>query len=205
MTGMNGDKPTDPTRSDEFQVIDKRHFSGPDGASSGAPVEEKPRYPTFVEELMGKVSEMEKRFEQKRAEMQSELSRTRTRLETDYERRIQLEKQKMLLPLLDVLDNLERAIDSANRAGDRSRLLEGVEMTRSLFLARLQSQGFESLAVVDLPFDPNTSEAIGTIPVSETERDGLALEEVKRGYRMGDQLVRPAQVRVGRLEPSAGS
>ena len=199
---MNGKKiPVDAEPPRDFQVIDKRHFSGQDGVLTGAPAEDRPRYPSFVEELMAKVSEMEKRFEQKKAEMLGELTRTRARLESDYERRIQLEKQNMLLPFLEVLDNLERAVDSAATGGNCDHLLEGIAMTRSLFRAKLQAQGVDTVPVLDQPFDPNTSEAIGTVPVGDEARDGLVIEEVKRGYRSGDQLVRPAQVRVGRFEP----
>jgi len=196
---MNGNKPAsgEPTR--DFRVIDRRHFTGPDGIVTGTPVEEKPRYPSFVEELMGKVAEMEKRFEQKKQEMQAEIAKTRARLEADYERRVQLEKQKMLLPFLDVLDNLDLAADSAAAAGNCGRLLEGVELTRSLFRAKLAAQGITTIQVLDQPFDPRTSEAIGTVPVDDEARDGLVLEQVKRGYLFGEQLVRPAQVRVGRF------
>jgi molecular chaperone GrpE len=201
---MNGNKDSSAELTRDFQVIDKRHFTGPDGAlagetSSGAPVQEKPRYPTFVEELMGKVAEMEKRFAQKKGELETELAKTRLRLETDYERRIQLEKQKMMLPFLEVLDNLDLALQSATGASGCERLVEGVEMTRSLFMAKLQAQGVTAIQVLDQPFDPRNSEAIGTVAVADEARDGLVLEELKRGYQAGEQLVRPAQVRVGRF------
>ncbi len=194
---INGDPPS------EFQIIDKRHFSDAEGSATGTPVEDRPRYPSFVEELMGKVSEMEKRFEQKKAEMQAEVARTKARLESDYQRRVQFERQTLLLPFLEVLDNLERALESAAGGGNCDRLLEGIHMTRALFRAKLLAQGIDAVPVLDRPFDPNVSEAIGTIPVPDEARDGLVLEEVKRGYRLGEQLVRPAQVRVGRYSPAA--
>jgi molecular chaperone GrpE len=185
----------------DFQVIDKRHFTDPDAVPTGLPEEERPRYPTFVEELMGKVAEMEKRFEQKKSEMHSELARTRARLENDYERRIQIEKQKMLLPFLEVLDNLDLAVESASGGGNCNRLLEGITMTRSLFESKLQAQGIVAVAVLNEPFDPRISEAVGTVTVTDEARDGVVLEQAKRGYLFGEQLVRPAQVRVGRFEP----
>ncbi len=193
---INGDPPQ------EFQVIDKRHFSGTEGIPAGSPGEERSRYPSFVEELMGKVSEMEKRFAQKKVEMQGELDRTRARLQADFERQVELEKHKLLLPFLEVLDNLDRALDSPAGGGNCDRLREGVEMTRSLFRAKLVAQGVEVIPVLDQPFDPNVSEAVGTVPVADEASDGVVMEEVKSGYSLGDRLVRPAQVRVGRYAPA---
>jgi molecular chaperone GrpE len=200
-SNMNGKKiPVNDDGPAEFQVIDKRHFGDPDEVAAETPVAEKPRYPSYVEELMARLAEMEKRFDEKKNQMAEEIARTKTRLEADYRRRIEIEKQKLLVPFLDVLDNLERAVDAASKSGDREVLLEGVEMTGTLFRLRLQELGVEPIQVIDEPFDPNVGEAIGTVPVVEAARDGIVVEEIKRGYRMGDQLVRPAQVRVGRFE-----
>jgi molecular chaperone GrpE len=200
MSEMGGKKiPIDGESPAEFQVIDKRHFADPEAVPSDAEAEEKPRYPTYVEELMARMAEMEKRFEEKKNQMIDEVSRTRTRLEADYRRILELEKQKILKPFLDVLDNLDRAVQAAAQSGNCDRLLEGVEMTGSLFRAKLEAHGVEALSLLDQPFDPNLCEAIGVVAVTDPARDGLVVEEVQRGYRMGDQLLRPAQVRVGRF------
>ena len=72
-------------------------------------------------------------------------------------------------------------------------------MTASLFRSRLKALGVEAIPVLDQPFDPNQSQAVGTVEMSDLSRDGVVVEEVLRGYRLGDQLLRPARVRVGRL------
>ena len=188
----------DGQESQPFQVIDKRHFLDLDKLDMSATVEEKPRYPTYVEELMARVTETERRFEEKKKQIDQEIARTRTRLEADYDRRFELEKRKLLLPFLDVLDNLERALDAANKTGSVDRLREGVEMTAGVFRARLQELGVEPISLAGKPFDPNLSQAVGMVDVVEDERDGIVIEEVLHGYRLGDQLLRPAQVRVGK-------
>ncbi len=185
------------TESPIFRVIDKRHFLDLDKIDSSAAVEEKPRYPTMVEELMGRLAETEKRFEEKKAQMQEEIARTRMRLEVDFQRRVDAEKQAILLPFLEVLDNLERALAAAAKGGTQDSLRQGVEMIASLFRQKLLTLGIQPLEVAGLPFDPNVGQAIGMVQVDEPERDGIVVEEVQRGYRMGDQLLRPAQVRVG--------
>ncbi|HYK89607.1 MAG TPA: nucleotide exchange factor GrpE [Acidobacteriota bacterium] len=180
-----------------FQVIDKRHFLDLDNLDKST-VEEKPRYPSYVEELMGRVAETERRFDEKKKQIDQEIARTKARLEADYSRRIELEKQKLVLPLLDVLDNLERALDAVAKSGSVDHLREGVEMTANLFRARLQELRVEWVPLVGSPFDPNLSQAVGIVKVEEDDRDGVVMEEVLRGYRMGDQLLRAAQVRVGK-------
>jgi len=188
------------TRSGEgqsFQVIDRRPFANLDGLPLEPPVEEKPRYPTYVEELLARVSETQCRFEEFKGQMQQEVDRTRARLHADFERRVQLEKRNMILPLLEVLDNLERALAAAGSAKDPDTLREGIEMTAGLFRSRLRSLGIEAIQVLNRPFNPHEGQATATVQVSTPELDGIVVDELARGYRMGDEILRPAEVRVG--------
>ncbi|HSW40395.1 MAG TPA: nucleotide exchange factor GrpE [Acidobacteriota bacterium] len=185
----------------DFPVIDKRKFLNPDmTGKETVSMEEKPRYPTYVEELIAKMEATERKFQEKKQQIDEEIARTRTRLEGDFERRMELEKQKIALPFLEVLDNLLRAVAAAERSESVDHLLEGVKMTADLFNAKLKSIGVEPVETLDRPFDPNLAEAIGTVMVDDSDRDGIVLEEVQPGYAMGGQLLRPARVRVGSLK-----
>jgi len=186
--------------SHEFQVIDKRQFMKLDKIDKGAVLEEKPRYPSYVEELMARMSETERKFQEKKQQIDEEIIRTKTRLEVDFDRKLELEKQKIILPFLEILDNLQRAIDAASQTGTVEHLLEGVQMTADLFRSKLQSLGVEPIPAMGHPFDPNMAQAVGTIPVDNAIRDGIVMEELQTGYSMGGQLLRPVQVRVGRFE-----
>jgi molecular chaperone GrpE len=186
--------------SPDFQVIDKRHFVNLDQIETASLQEEKPRYPSYVEELMARMAETERKFQEKKKQIDEEIHRTRTRLETDFDRRLETEKQKIILPFLEILDNLQRALIASSQAGDVSHLLEGVQMTANLFHSKLKSIGVESIQAVDRPFDPNLEQAVGTVRVEDASHDGIVVEEVQTGYSMNGQLLRPAQVRVGRFE-----
>jgi molecular chaperone GrpE len=146
---------------------------------------------------LAKVAAAERNLEEKKKLIDQEIVRTRMRLEADSQREVELEKQKMLLPFLDVLDNLERAINAAATGGNVETLLEGVQMTASLLRSKFQALGVEPIPVIDRDFDPNVGQAVGIIEVAEPDRDGMVVDEVLRGYRIGDQLLRPARVRVG--------
>jgi molecular chaperone GrpE len=184
----------------DFNVVDKRQFVNLDSTDTSAPAVEKPRYPTYVEELMARMAETESKFQEKKKQIDDEIGRTKTRLENDFERRMELEKQKIILPFLEVLDNLQRALDSAAKTGTVEHLMEGVQMTASLFRAKLQAIGVEGIPALSQPFDPNLEQAIGTVRVSNADHDGIVVEEVQSGYCLNGLLLRPAQVRVGRFE-----
>jgi molecular chaperone GrpE len=186
-----------------FHVVDKRHFINLDGPLDAAVVEEKPRYPTFVEELMARVAEAQRRFEEKKKLMDEEIRRSRERLEGDFQRKLQIERQKLLFPFLEILDNLRRALESGRIAENQAGFTKGIEMIAAQFETTLQAQGVEAFPVLNLPYDPNLGQAVGVLPVDDPRLDGVVIEEVVRGYRMGDQLMRPAQVRVGQLQPGA--
>jgi molecular chaperone GrpE len=187
------------TGSDEpqpFNVIDRRPFADPDNLPQ-TPVEEKPRYPAYVEELQARVSETQRRFEEMKSRMQRDVEQTRARLQADFERRVQLEKRDMILPMLEVLDNLERALAAAGTAGTPDTLRQGIEMTAVLFRSKLRSLGVEVIEVLNRPFDPHEGQATATVPVASPDLDGIVVDEVARGYRLGDRILRPAAVRVG--------
>jgi len=197
--------PTGPTEPDEnhdsplFRVIDKRHFTDLDRIPADSNRAEQPRYPSFVEELMARLAETERNFEKKRRQVDEEIGRMRSRMEAEQDRRIEAHKRAMVLPYLEVLDNLERALDAATHGGGLDALQEGVAMTAALLRTQMEGQGIEALAVEGLPFDPNVGEAVGVVEVKDAEQDGIVIEEVLRGYRMGGSLLRPARVRVGKL------
>jgi molecular chaperone GrpE len=197
-----GKRPKQDTESEpaDFQVIDKRHFVNLDQIDATATQEGKPRYPSYVEELMARMAETERKFQEKKQQIDEEIGRTKARLEADFDRRLELEKQKIILPFLEVLDNLQRATAAASSSGTIEHLLEGVQMTANMFLAKLQSMGVEPVSALNQPFDPNLEQAVGAVKVKEASLDGIVVDEVQPGYCINGQLLRPAQVRVGRFE-----
>lgn len=183
-----------------FRVIDRRHFYDLEGSPGPEQVPDKPRYPSFVEELLARVADTERRFAEKKKQIDDELRRIRERLESDLQRKLLVEKQKFLLPFLEVLDNLQRALQAAPCEKDGSGLAAGIRMIAGQFEASMQALGVESLHLLHQPFDPRLSQAVGVQSVSDPALDGVVVEELLRGYRLGDQLMRPAQVLVGRME-----
>ena len=99
-------------------------------------------------------------------------------------------RRTTLRPLLPVLDTLERALAAGS---SDPTFYEGVAAIHRLFLNALQEAGAEPIETVGRPFDPRLHDAIGTAPPDELE-PGTVAQEVRRGWRLGDELLRPAQV-----------
>jgi molecular chaperone GrpE len=160
--------------------------------------------PTYVEQLEArtreaeqKVADVQSRFEQLRAQLQRETDETRQRLNRAADERAKREKIDFVAALLPVADNLQRAIEAAEQGGGLEALLNGVRGTLSNFESALAAAGIESLAAVGATFDPELHEAVDTIEV-EPARDNIVTAEYSRGYKIGDRLLRPARVQVGR-------
>jgi molecular chaperone GrpE len=92
--------------------------------------------------------------------------------------------------VIDAVDNLERALEAAD---DGAALREGVEMVLSGLRETLTRNGIEVVDPKGEKFDPNQHEALSTMPVEGAE-SGTVVEVMQKGYRLEDQLVRPARV-----------
>ncbi len=128
----------------------------------------------------------------------------RTRLEREQARVIEAERASVAQALLEASDDLERALAAVaavhGAQGDALRnLIEGVRLSLAALQRRIAGLGAVKIEVVGRRFDPLVSEAVDAVPVSDEERDGVVVQEVRSGYRIGEKILRPARVRVGRL------
>ena len=77
-------------------------------------------------------------------------------------------------------------------------LLVGIKLVEEQFLERLETLGVKRFVSLGARFDPKLHQALGTLPAPDAASEGAVLTEVHPGYTMGDRLVRPAMVMVGR-------
>ena len=98
------------------------------------------------------------------------------------------------LDILNVLDNYDRAIESA-RKGGADAIADGLMMVEKQFLAALAKHGVEPIAALGQPFDANFHEAISQQP-DPHHPEGTVVAEFAKGYKLKDRLIRPAKVAV---------
>ncbi|HEY6120213.1 MAG TPA: nucleotide exchange factor GrpE [Pyrinomonadaceae bacterium] len=203
-----GDKKSEPNEGDPVRVTDRRriHLDQGDAEKSSETGTVVSLKPTYVEELEaktkaaeGRVAEVQLRFEQLRQQLQRETDETRQRLNRAAEERAQRDKADFIATLLPVMDNLSRAIQAVETTGSLDTLITGVRSTAASFENALANAGVEPIESLGQDFNPELHEAVDTVPV-EDDRDGKIVTEYSRGFRIGDRLLRPARVQVGRAE-----
>ena len=129
----------------------------------------------------------------------AEFENFRRRAAKEHEAARREGRRSALLPLLAVLDTFERALGAGSTDRD---FYEGVAAIHRLFLDALREAGAAPIESVGRPFDPNVHEAVATAPADGVP-PGTVAREVRRGWRLGDELLRPAQVVVAAAEEPA--
>jgi len=124
------------------------------------------------------------------------------RKRTDRERAEQSARAqgKLILGLLDALDDLERVADFTAENTTVEALLEGVQMVERKLLRALEVAGLEKIEARGGVFDPELHEALMTAPTDQPEEDDTIGEVFQNGYRFQGQLLRPARVQVRKHE-----
>ncbi len=131
------------------------------------------------------------------ARQQAEFDNVRKRLRKEADEAGTRAVARFVRPLLDQIDNLERALDNT-ASGITPEFLQGIQLIRENFASTLASAGIESVAH-EGAFDPAVHEVIAEMP-STTVPKGHIVQVHRRGYRLKDQLVRTAQVVVAKPE-----
>jgi molecular chaperone GrpE len=129
--------------------------------------------------------------------------RTRAEFE-NYQKRNQKEREQerryaygpLVYDLLPVIDNLDRALEAAQRTGDAQALVQGVAMVQRQFLEMLKRHGINRVeAQSGNPFDPNVHQAVMQKPAADVE-PGRIVDVHEQGYMNQDRVLRPAKVTV---------
>jgi molecular chaperone GrpE len=124
----------------------------------------------------------------------------------NYRRRTERERRELseaaaadlIRDLLPVVDDFERALSSADAAsGAGPEFRRGVELIHKQLLEALRKRGAQPFDSVGQPFDPSWHEAVAWEPAGDRP-DGEITAELRRGYRLGTRLLRPAQVKVAK-------
>jgi len=150
-------------------------------------------------------ADLEQQLQQEREKAQGlldELKRERASF-INYRRRIEQEKESwsreatasLIYNLLSVLDDFERAKKAIPEEFKGSPWVEGLLLVERKLFSTLELAGLKPIEAVGKPFDPNIHEAVSTEPVEGVEH-GTVVEEYRKGYMLGDRVLRPSMVKV---------
>ena len=159
--------------------------------------------PHEQETAAGAAAEDIETLKQERDELQDRLLRSAAEFD-NYRKRTDRERRELsdavsadlIRDLLPVVDDLERALAAAAESPDQA-LRSGVELIHRQLLEAMRKRGAEPFDSVGEDFDPAWHEALASEP-AQGRRDGEITAEIRRGYRIGQRLIRPAMVKVAK-------
>ena len=158
-----------------------------------------------LEELKAKAAKADENWD-KFLRSVAEFDNYRKRVTREKEELARYTSEKVVAALLPALDNLERAINAAQQHGSEdSALLEGITQVYNQFRRSLTEFGLqEVVANAGHPFDPNLHEAVSHVESGE-QPEGHVVEQLQRGYKLAERLLRPARVVVSKGAPQEKS
>ncbi len=156
------------------------------------------------EEIEEKVEESEEVVELKKQieELESRLLRSKADFE-NYKKRTRVEKEelakyanvRLIGEILPIFDNFKRAIDSSDEMQNIDSLIEGVKMVYRQLEEMLTKEGLEPIESIGHTFNPEQHQAV--MQVESDEHDsGVVVEELQKGYKLKDKVIRPSMVKV---------
>ena len=126
--------------------------------------------------------------------LSAEISNIQKRNAKERQDAAKYRSQSLAQNLLNVIDNLERAIASPSESEDAQNLKKGIEMVYESFLYALKEEGIEEIDALDQPFDPTLHHAVQTVPVEEGQEADKVVQVFQKGYKLKDRVLRPSMV-----------
>ncbi len=136
--------------------------------------------------------------------MRADFDNLRKRFDRERQEMVVLSNERLIKELLPVIDHLELALTAAAQHKTEKAVQDGFRLVYDQFLATLTGFGLKPLDAQGQPFDPNFHEAISQQPSNEVP-ENVVMQQARRGYQLGERLLRPAQVIVsgGPAKPAA--
>ena len=126
--------------------------------------------------------------------LSAEISNIQKRNAKERQDAAKYRSQSLAQNLLNVIDNLERAIASPSESEEAQNLKKGVEMVYEGFLYALKEEGIEEIDALNQPFDPTLHHAVQTVPVEDCQEPDRVVQVYQKGYKLKDRVLRPAMV-----------
>jgi molecular chaperone GrpE len=145
-------------------------------------------------EVHVKVDEIEKinvRFER----LQNDFNNFRNRQKKDIDRLVGQSKEEMLLDILKVLDNLDRALEISKNSQNQDAVVDGFKKIQEQFIDILKNHNLKEIPAQGVQFDPFYHEALAR-EVSNDHQEGMIIEVLNKGYMINEKVIRPSQVKI---------
>ena len=156
--------------------------------------------PGEYEKLKEKASKSDEYFD-KFLRIQAEFDNYKKRLEKEKIEFIKFANSDIILDILKIVDDFERAVEAGKSKHDFDILYKGVEMIWNDLKEFLKQKGLKEIEAKGKPFDPHEHEAMMQ-EETDDEPEGQVVEEFQKGYKFNDRVIRPAKVKVSKKPES---
>ncbi len=146
---------------------------------------------TEIDQLKQQLEEQENRY----VRLQADFDNFRRRSRLDAEAAQKYRAQSLVTDILPALDNFDRALQVNTEDENTKSVMKGVEMVYRQLVEALQKEGVEAIESVGKPFDPYEHQAVMQVE-DEAYEPNTVVEELQKGYKLKDKIIRPAMVKV---------
>jgi molecular chaperone GrpE len=199
--------------SKHIEIQDDTELAGNENEMSGEPTEQSlsqdpagDQQTSPQDDLSAKLAEAQKQAQDNYDRLlraSAEFENYKKRNSREMQEVVKYANERMAKELLGVVDNLERAIASAAQAGGTDpALVQGVELTLAETLKILERHHVTPIQAVGQPFDPNLHQAMLQMEAAD-QPPNTVVQELQKGYRIHERLLRPALVAVSKAGPAA--
>jgi molecular chaperone GrpE len=155
-----------------------------------------------LEEKLEAEEEKSKEYLTRLKYLQADFENYRKRVEKEVQEAVQRSNEKLVACLIDIMDDLEKAISTGETTENKDSLLEGIKMIHKNLEKLLEKEGLERLNCVGQLFDPNLHEVLAEVSTKNLQ-SGTIVEEARKGFMFKGKVLRPSIVKVA-CEDSEG-
>ena len=151
-------------------------------------------------QLRLELRETKKEMEEQKSQnmrLQADFINFRKRKEKEVADMARFANEDLLKELLPVLDNFDRTLDAIEKTDNLSAVKEGISLVSSNMRRQLKKIGLEPIDSKGKAFDVNLHDAITSIPVEDEKQKGVVIDEVEKGYKLKEKVIRFSKVVVG--------
>ena len=193
-------KDTEVKQESPSKESEKKEIKANKQTKSKAKAAKKAAKPTKEEELLKEIEEVKSKHNEindKYLRLSAEFDNFRKRTLRERMELIKSAGEDVLINILPVVDDFERAIKSMEQATDGDGVKEGVDLIYNKFIEFLKSKGIKEIEAKENDFDTDVHEAITKIPAPEKKLKGKVIDVIEKGYYLNEKVIRFAKVVIG--------
>lgn len=131
--------------------------------------------------------------------LKADFENTKKRLQREKEDTIKFANERLLIEILPIVDNLDRAMASLSEGHDPAKVMQGLKLAQEELHQVLESHGVKVIPAVGETFNPQFHEAVAAVESADTKEETV-LDEIQRGYTLNGRLIRPSRVRISKTK-----